>query len=1093
MRIRFLVSAALFLLAASWPLPAAAQAVTPATMEVVEAASRLIKGGKADVDAALQLLENRLAKLASAAHADRYVLAASAASVARLAGDFERSQALFATAAEAIGQVPGEEDRHAATLEARASDLARLERLDEADALYERAFARREESGATRTGTAVEAASARLLLALAMRSEERIAAGLQRLSASLQNNPEIDKRRELSANIALARAYRHLGLYDGMLAFTEIANYLLMQALTDRKLKTAAGTTPVGLSCEQEEFLRRDLAGLLIAAAEFDAAENALAGPLFVEDCADTVASSQGRYLNSMLARLALAAGAPVIAQARLVDFARDGAEAGSEALDTAIARARLAAANTQLGFLGRAAPYFASEAAKTGFRDLDNQIEHLIAWALHDFLSGRDDNSLARLDAAAELARDQRPRDWFLRARIDFRRIYLLIDAGRFDAAAEIRQAFETHYDRHMTEIAGVQKLAIGTPQAGAVLASLRALADLLLATATSDRADVARLLEVSQTAGPPSLPGLEYFAQRAYLDACVLARGTQACRFEMASSFALPYNVPYRIPTLLASQHLPTLSGDLFRYSPLRDRLYGPLSDRLWQAARAADAEAREQVPDDADAAALAAAMQGAATAFEFAQQLVEGAAEKTATQVAQRLSAGDTRLGALLRRRDQLSEQILRARLSLLKGGGDGDIDADLAELDAVHAQISRDFPDFKARYRSDPVSWHDMRDLLSAREAAVLIHSATDTTDIFVVDKERLHWRRVDLGAAALSKKVRALRAGLDPTGGARSAQPLALNTRTAGFDRAAAHQLYLALFSDLEPVLADKELLVVVNGPLAALPLSVLVTAPPEQNDARTPWLIRRNPISVLPSLAMLRLRSLARPQRSGAGFVGFGDPVFSPDGSARKPALLANLAPLPGTRREVEAIGAIFEPAERAIYLGEAANETAVRRAELTGQNVIAFATHGLVAGELGRDSEPGLAFSKHAAAAAGDDGFLSASEAATLAIDADWLLLSACNTAASDGSPDSQGYSGLARAFLFAGARSILVSHWPVRDDAAPLITVEAIKWRRDNPQASPARALQHAMLAMIEDPARPDHADPAVWAPFVVFSGGR
>ncbi len=1093
MRIRSLIPAALFVVVLLSALPAAAQVLAPSTTETVEAASRLTKGDAADLAAARRMLEDGLDALAPFAHADRYVLAAAAASVARLAGDFERSQVLFATAAEAIDQVPGEDDRHAATLEARASDLVRLERLDEADAQYERAFALREESGTTRTGTAVDAASSRLLLALALRTEERIVAGLQRLSASLQNNPEIDKRRELSANIALARAYRHLGLYDGMLAFTEIANHLLMQALSERKLTTAAGTTPVGLSCAQEEFLRRDLAGLLIAAAEFDAAENALAGPLFVEDCAETVASEQGRYLNSMLARLALAAGAPVIAQARLVDFARDGAEAGSDRLDTAIAAARLAAANTQLGFLGRAAPYYASEAARTGFRDLDNQVEHLIAWALHDFLSGHDDNSLARLDEAAELARTQRPRDWFLRARIDFRRIYLLIDAGRLAEAEATRQAFEASYDRHAAEIAGAQKLAVGTPRAESVLASLRALGDLLAATAASDKATVARLLEASQKAGPPSLPGLEYFAQRAYLDACVLAQGTQACRFEMALNFALPYNVPYRIPTLLASQHLPTLSGDLFRYGPLRDRLYGPLSARLWQAARAAGAEARRQVPGDADTAALAAAMQGAATAFEFAQQLVEGAAEKTATQVAQRLSAGDTRLGALLRRRDLLSERVLRARLSLLKGGRDGDIDADLTELDAVHAQIGRDFPDFKARYRSDPVSWHDMRDLLSTREAAVLIHSSADATDIFVVDRERLHWRRVDLGAAALSKKVRALRAGLDPTGGARSAQPLALKTDTTGFDRAAAHALYLTLFSDLEPVLADKELLVVVNGPLAALPLSVLVTAPPEQGDGRTPWLIRRNAISVLPSLAMLRLRALAQTERRAAGFVGFGDPVFSPGGSARTPGLLANLAPLPGTRREVEAIGAIFEPAERAIYLGGAASETAVRRAALTGQQVIAFATHGLVAGELGRDSEPGLAFSAPAPTAAGDDGFLSASEAATLTLDADWLLLSACNTAASDGNPDSQGYSGLARAFLFAGARAILVSHWPVRDDAAPLITVEAINWRRENPQASPARALQHALLAMIDDPARPDHADPAVWAPFVVFSGGR
>ena len=144
MRIRSLISAALLVVAALSAPPAAAQALAPTTTNAVEAASRLMEGDAADLAAALKLLEDGLGALGPAAHADRYVLAASAASVARLAENLERSQKLFATAAEAISQVPGEDDRHAATLEARASDLVRLERLDEADAQYERAFALRE-------------------------------------------------------------------------------------------------------------------------------------------------------------------------------------------------------------------------------------------------------------------------------------------------------------------------------------------------------------------------------------------------------------------------------------------------------------------------------------------------------------------------------------------------------------------------------------------------------------------------------------------------------------------------------------------------------------------------------------------------------------------------------------------------------------------------------------------------------------------------------------------------------------------------------------------------------------------------------------
>ncbi len=372
-------------------------------------------------------------------------------------------------------------------------------------------------------------------------------------------------------------------------------------------------------------------------------------------------------------------------------------------------------------------------------------------------------------------------------------------------------------------------------------------------------------------------------------------------------------------------------------------------------------------------------------------------------------------------------------------------------------------------------------------------------ALDAVNCVVVEEDRLVGHNTD-GDGFLD----GLRhdAGLDPTGGARCVKALNSVKDRTGFDHTAAHALYRKLFSGLDDAIGDKELQVVVNGPLAALPLSVLVTDLPAQEgesaSRRTQWLALRNAVTVLPSLAMLRLRDTAKAPTPGTGFVGFGDPAFAGNASenattrAGRAAILSELAPLPGTRREIEAIASIFPSEARDIRLGEAATEAAVRGADLTGHGVVAFATHGLLAGDLGADSEPGLAFTRTGSTAE-DDGFLTASEAATLEIDADWLLLSACNTAASDGDPDSGGYSGLARAFLFAGARSILVSHWPVRDDAAPALTVSAIKWLRENPSESPARALQQAMVEMIRSPQLPGHADPSAWAPFVLFSGGR
>lgn len=110
----------------------------------------------------------------------------------------------------------------------------------------------------------------------------------------------------------------------------------------------------------------------------------------------------------------------------------------------------------------------------------------------------------------------------------------------------------------------------------------------------------------------------------------------------------------------------------------------------------------------------------------------------------------------------------------------------------------------------------------------------------------------------------------------------------------------------------------------------------------------------------------------------------------------------------------------------------------------------------------------------------------MTASEVAGLRLDADWVILSACNSASGNGA-DSPAYGGLASAFLQAGARALLVSHWPVRDDAAERITVETV--RRTRLGETRAVALQLATLALIADRRIPQSANPAVWAPFVLI----
>jgi CHAT domain-containing protein len=99
----------------------------------------------------------------------------------------------------------------------------------------------------------------------------------------------------------------------------------------------------------------------------------------------------------------------------------------------------------------------------------------------------------------------------------------------------------------------------------------------------------------------------------------------------------------------------------------------------------------------------------------------------------------------------------------------------------------------------------------------------------------------------------------------------------------------------------------------------------------------------------------------------------------------------------------------------------------------LARYRIVHFATHGVVTGQL---SEPGLILTPPYKASDEDDGYLSSSEIAALKLDADWVILSACNTAA-ESSEGAEALSGLARAFCYAQARALLVSHWEVNSDA--------------------------------------------------------
>lgn len=411
----------------------------------------------------------------------------------------------------------------------------------------------------------------------------------------------------------------------------------------------------------------------------------------------------------------------------------------------------------------------------------------------------------------------------------------------------------------------------------------------------------------------------------------------------------------------------------------------------------------------------------------------------------------------------------------------------------------------------------------------------------------VSREGAAWARIALSTAEIDVRVQTLRAQIDPCAwglaGADCRRPDIGAARA--FDTAAAHQLHQALLGDpaLQRVVAAPSvhtLLVVPGGSLTALPPGLLLTRPPLPGVplAEQPWLARERAVALLPTVSALRtLRELgpAAGERARAELPLFmvADPDFAGSGAATAPpsraatralpppaqaffrdgaargGALAALPRLPGTAGEASALRQLVQAREDDVLLGAGAREAALRerRQRLAQARVVAFATHGLVAGDLGL-AEPALALAapRPAEAAAGDDGLLSAGEVAALRLAADWVLLSACNTAAPQAG-SAEGLSGLARAFFHAGARALLVSHWRVDDEATQALVTATFEARQHNPGLAKARAVQQASLAVMRgDDLRQvgdDDADlrdrrqrrghPAYWAAFTLVGEPR
>jgi CHAT domain-containing protein len=464
-----------------------------------------------------------------------------------------------------------------------------------------------------------------------------------------------------------------------------------------------------------------------------------------------------------------------------------------------------------------------------------------------------------------------------------------------------------------------------------------------------------------------------------------------------------------------------------------------------------------------------------------------------------------------------------------------------EAEIARLQATRTQslkdIARKFPNYGELVNPPPPGPADLQKQLTGDEALLSFYFGRADSFVWVLRKEGpVQFARIDTKLGDLNARVNKLREALEPNAPMVSDIP--------PFDLTLASELYETLLKPTEVNWKPaKNLIVVTNGALGLLPLSLLPTEPSkiDPNDdplfssyRKVRWLARTHAVTLVPSIsALLTLRKLPAGTASRQPLIGFGDPLFSKeqaDQAAKeaKPvqvadaanvtrgmplkrrnsaklegvdsAQLAQLPRLADTAEELKSIAlALQSDPAKVLNLGKDANEKNVKTMNLSNFKIVAFATHGLVPGELDGLAQPALALTAPAVADSDGDGLLTMEEILALKLDADWVVLSACNTAAG-AVAGAEAASGLGRAFFYAGTRALLLTNWSVHSESARELIADLFKRQADNPALTRGEALQQAMMALVDGPGYTaadgktefTYAHPLFWAPYSVIGDG-
>jgi CHAT domain-containing protein len=494
-----------------------------------------------------------------------------------------------------------------------------------------------------------------------------------------------------------------------------------------------------------------------------------------------------------------------------------------------------------------------------------------------------------------------------------------------------------------------------------------------------------------------------------------------------------------------------------------------------------------------------AMAELAQGTTTSAEIAEAAARLAAGAKNPKVAAAIRAHQdavTRLNRLYRQRDQLAraqksgKQVTPEAIKAI----DGQIREATDGLNAADLAVQAAAPNFGQLVQA-VVPASAVLKRLRPQEAFLDIMVSRHHAWLFYLSDDQVRVARTGTGDATMTKLVQTVRKSVEPT--QAGLPPFAMH---------AAYQIYQATLAPFAAPLKHTDALVIApSGSLLSLPFALLPTRDVAPDALATaPWLVRDATLDYVPAAAnFVSLRKIAGTSTATQPWFGFGDfhqvtdaqaaASFPPATCVDSARLFAGLPNLPSAKLELAAASALFKASPQDELLGAHFTVPAVEHEDLAPFRILHFAAHAILPSELPCTTEPAIITSAPPGAPSAAQAMLTSADVANLNLNANLVILSACNTGGGNGRSGGEALSGLARSFFFAGARALMVTQWSVSDQvSAYLVATDLAHVQQGQGASASLREVQLALINGAGHGLPAGIADPFYWAPFVVIGDG-